>query len=192
MKRIYSQNASSGENINIVAFDQDEIDNEFIMENELRMWSLKHRITHMALNDLLLVLNKAGISSEIGKPLPKDSRTIMKTPANIEIQTLTHGKLWYNGVQKCLENILSNINRNATINLNFNFDGVPLYNSSRICFWPILGSIQGINKYILCVFCIDQFINSKNLYTFGMPQLTICDQLQIVHFFHTFYTKSIL
>lgn len=151
-KRICSQNGSTSENINII--DQHENENKFNLENELRVWALKHRITHMAVKDLLFVLNKAGVSSEFGKPLPKDSRTMMKTPAHVEIQTLTHGKLWYYGVQKCLQIILKNVNRDATITLNFNFDGVPLYNSSKICFWPILSSMQGIpiNKYILFSF----------------------------------------
>lgn len=146
-KRISEQNAlnsgSTSVNPEIIKVDQHENEKNFNLENALQIWALKHRITHMAVKDLLSILNSAGISSEFGKPLPKDSRTVLKTPAHVDIQTLTVGNLWYRGVQKCLENIFKNINRDVTITLNFNFDGVPLYNSSKICFWPILPSIRG-------------------------------------------------
>lgn len=126
-KKNCEQNRSISENlkiinINIADHDQKENEKKFDLTNSLQNWAIKHRITHMAIKDLLLVLNCAGISSsEFGKSLPKDSRTVMKTPARVEIKTLTHGKLWYYGVQKCLENIFKNINRDVTITLNFNF-----------------------------------------------------------------------
>lgn len=155
-KRICSQNGSTRENININMIDLEQRENfrenKFDLENELQNWAIKHRITHMAVKDLLSVLNAAGVSSGICKPLPKDSRTVLKTPKNVNIQTLSHGKMWYYGVQKCLETIFEKLNRDISITLNFNFDGVPLYNSSRICFWPILAAIKGNLFFLTIVF----------------------------------------
>lgn len=116
----------------------------FNLENALQNWAFTHRVTHMAVKDLLSILNAAGVSPEFGKLLPKDSRTLLKTPVHVDIKQLSHGKLWYHGVQTCLKKILKNVNRDVSATLNFNFDGVPLYESSNICFWPILSSIKGI------------------------------------------------
>lgn len=106
----------------------------FDLQSGLQNWAIKHRITHMELKDLLSLLNTVGLSSEFGKLLPKDSRSVMKTPKLVEIKKLSSGDLWYHGVQNCLQNIFSNLNRDISITLNFNFDGLPLYNSSKICF----------------------------------------------------------
>lgn len=143
INRDQNNSTSENQNNNNIFADNRDVRHKFNIENALQIWALKHRVTHMAMNDLLSILNSAGVSSQIGKPLPKDSRTILKTPTHVDIQNLTDGKLWYYGVQKCIENIFKNINRDINITLNFNFDGVPLYNSSKITFWPILSSIKG-------------------------------------------------
>lgn len=152
-KKIYSQNSLTSEDGSIFNFEN-ENENQFNLQYELRVWAIKHRITHMALKDLLFVLNEGGVRSNGGKSLPKDSRTMLRTPANVEIKTLSHGKLWYHGVEKCLHSILTNINHDAVITLDFNFDGVPLYNSSSITFWPILASIRGIYTIVFAYICI--------------------------------------
>lgn len=102
-------------------------------------WAIKHRITKTAINDLLSILIVAGFTF-----LPKDSRTLMKTPKVIEIIKLSKGNLWYNGLAQSLSNVFETTNvLIGSITLDFNFDGVPLFNSSTKCFWPILASIRG-------------------------------------------------
>ena len=49
-------------------------DNDFDLKTSLREWAVKHGITKCALKDLLLILNNSGCS------LPKDPRTVCKTP----------------------------------------------------------------------------------------------------------------
>lgn len=137
----------SHRNQNVSTSENQTINNghgTFNLQSALQSWVIKHRITHMAVRDLLSVLNTAGVSTEIGKMLPKDSRTLMKTPTHVEIQTSGNGSLWYNGIQTCLEKIFKRLDRDMSITLNFNFDGVPVFNSSNIQFWPILSAIQGI------------------------------------------------
>lgn len=107
-------------------------------------WSVKHSITKRAVNDLLSILIFYGFSF-----LPKDSRTLMKTPVHIDIQQLSKGQMWYDGIQKNLLLIFnkirsSDVSLRQTIHLDFNFDGVELFNSSKKCFWPIISSIRGI------------------------------------------------
>lgn len=123
--------------------DLNRSDSQMIdFKEELKCWAVKHCITKRALNDLLSILIVYGFSF-----LPKDSRTFMKTPVNVEIRELSHGKLWYHGIRKYLELIFYNVQSDIIINLDFNFDGVDLFNSSKTCFWPIIASIRGILVY---------------------------------------------
>lgn len=65
----------------------------FDFKDELQNWAVKHRITKRASNDLLAILNRAGFGY-----LPRDSRTLMKTPVFVDICELSKGKLWYRGL----------------------------------------------------------------------------------------------
>lgn len=126
-------------------------DEEMInFKEKIKLWSVKHCITKRALNDLLSILIVFGFNF-----LPKDSRTLMKTPVNVNIVELSKGKIWYNGIKNSLQLILNKIIINScsytdtilydTIHLDFNFDGVELFNSSKKCFWPIIASIRGMH-----------------------------------------------
>lgn len=108
-------------------------------KDQIKCWAVKHCITKRALNDLLSILIIFGFDL-----LPKDSRTLMQTPVNVHIRELSHGKLWYHGIKKYLEQIFHSIQRDIVTSLDLNFDGVELFNSSKTCFWPMIASIRGI------------------------------------------------
>lgn len=108
------------------------------LKDKLRFWALRQRITHVALNALLSILRTSGFEF-----LPKDSRTLLRTPVVTPTATLSVGKMWYNGIQKCLKQIFSTISRDISITLDFNFDGMSVANSNNMQFWPILSSIRG-------------------------------------------------
>lgn len=109
------------------------------LETDLRDWANSHRITKRALDGLLSILNSNGITS-----VPKNHRTLQNTPVNLEIIDIAGGKIWYNGLEKTIKQIFSKIDCDWTISLNVNVDGLPLYKSSKISFWPILASIHGM------------------------------------------------
>lgn len=110
---------------------------EFV--DKLKFWAVNHRISAKAINDLLSILIFVGFTS-----LPKDSRTFMRTPTNLPIKVLSNGKMWYNGLVKCIQKIFHGLNHSIGITLDFNFDGLPVFKSSNLQFWPILASIEGI------------------------------------------------
>lgn len=110
----------------------------FNFTDSLRMWVSNHRITASAANALLKILNLAGFTF-----LPKDARTFMKTPTNLPIKILENGKIWYFGLRKTLVDVFRNIDHQTSITLDFNFDGLPVFKSSNLQFWPILASIKG-------------------------------------------------
>lgn len=116
-----------------------ETDTATEIAEKLRYWTVHHRITKSALNDLLVILILAGLTY-----LPKDGRTLMRTPKRVEISVLSKGKIWYYGLKNCLQNALAHISHAITITLNFNFDGLPIAKSSNVQFWPILSNIRGM------------------------------------------------
>lgn len=117
---------------------EEEEDRTTLISDKLRYWALYHRITKTALSDLLSILKYSGFSF-----LPKDARTLMRTPVQVPISTLSNGKLWYHGVKNCLETVLGKIADDISITLDWNFDGFPISKSSNMQFWPILTSIRG-------------------------------------------------
>lgn len=123
--------------------DANKIDKEFAVKHKLRYWSVHHRVSKTALSDLLSILRYAGLVF-----LPKDGRTLMGTPIKVPIVNLDNGKLWYHGIRKCLENVLIGLDRDISITLDFNFDGLPISKSSNKQFWPILSSVRGENIII--------------------------------------------
>lgn len=106
---------------------------------KLREWVVKKRVARTAVDALLAILVSFGING-----LPKNHRTLLGTPVNIETNDVAGGELWYNGLQNCLTRIFSGLDKDISISLNFNIDGLPLFKSSKTSFWPILASIHGM------------------------------------------------
>lgn len=105
---------------------------------QLQRWALEYNISKRAVTALLKILISFGMIW-----LPKDSRSLFETQRQLELKPLTNGKLWYNGVRRNLEMIFANLNINLRISLCINMDGLPLFNSSKYQFWPILARVFG-------------------------------------------------
>lgn len=111
---------------------------KMIIEN-LRDWTPKNRIMHVALNDLLYLLFHAGFNN-----LFKDCRILLQTPQKVEIVPMGTGYFWYYGIKQSLTNILLNnedIMKSVNVAINFYVDGLLVNNSSKTQFWPILTKI---------------------------------------------------
>jgi hypothetical protein len=109
----------------------------------LARWAIEHQIKHSALNDLLKILGKH-------HKLPKDARTLLKTKNENCIVAMQDalgkdGQFVYFSVEKVLKmhfskellSFYKNTDMN-TIFLTVNIDGIPLFKSSAMQFWPIL------------------------------------------------------
>lgn len=141
-EEIESNVPSSTENNPILgdANNTEEKCRETSLTDELRFWAVNHRITMRALNDLLKILIAFGIVF-----LPKNCKTLLKTPRNVSIVELAGGMFWYNGVKNSISHMFRNLNRNMSISLNINVDGLPLFKSARKFFWPILANCHSKN-----------------------------------------------
>ena len=119
----------------------------------LIQWALGHRITHQAFTSLLKILNKFHPEHN----LPADGRCLLKTRRKLDIATLSDGcGFKYFGLAvglcKLLKDHKSGLPR---ISLLINVDGLPLYRSSGMSFWPILVSIKEIDSepWMVALYC---------------------------------------
>lgn len=121
------------------------------LEN-IKKWSLNYNINHSALRGLITIINEY-----CGKViLPQDPRTLMKTPKNVAIVPVGNGQYWHNGLRFCLEYLFSNISEAITISLSINFDGLPIFKSSKDEFWPILFNIAEmpeVKPMVIGIYC---------------------------------------
>lgn len=154
MQQMLQQQQSVQENYNNISSDSTSAStssselndkatsNEPSLEEKLRDWANTYPIPKRAVDSLLAILRSCGIDS-----LPKNHRTLLKTPLDIQITETAGGSIWYDGLEKSLVRLFTNLDRDTSVSLNFNIDGLPLYKSSKISFWPILASIHGINSH---------------------------------------------
>ena len=113
-------------------------DSQYTREN-LAEWAVKFNVPHTALSELLGILKTSGLD------VPADSRTLLATKRDVPIRSLAGGKYHYLGV---VNGIRSTIQHSApapdvhTLTLDLNIDGLPLFKSSSVSLWPILGRVR--------------------------------------------------
>ena len=69
--------------------------------------------------------------------------TLLKTPRNVQVQTKSGGDYIYLGLANAINQFVCNKQNicdmdTRSIHISFNIDGLPLYKSSKLSFWPIL------------------------------------------------------
>ena len=105
--------------------------------NDLATWSLSNNISHNSLNGLMKLLRK-----HVDPDLPTDSRTVLSTPRSIPVSSKFGGEYVYLGIESGVLQcpVLKNLTK---ISILVNIDGLPLFKSSDVELWPILGFIEG-------------------------------------------------
>lgn len=117
-----------------------EIDNDSNRTwcGDLREWALSNKVPHTAINALLKILHYYKITC-----VPKDARTLLKTPKKHVVCEISGGFYWHNGIKKNLELLYSgDRNKPKEIEILVNIDGLPISRSSNSQFWPIIGQIH--------------------------------------------------
>lgn len=107
--------------------------------DKLRSWIFEYHVKRNAVSSLLKILISIGITS-----LPKDSRSLMKTPRMIQIDNIAGGQYWHSDLTSSLKRIFGKLKSDLSIKININMDGLQLYKGSPITFWPILANIHGV------------------------------------------------
>ena len=108
------------------------------LNHKLKEWAVSSNIPHCHINSLLTILNHHHPN------LPKDSRTLLATPVACDVKEIAGGSYFHFGV---FENVKERIESNPdllsfeNLSLQINIDGLPLFKSSSVQFWPILGLV---------------------------------------------------
>lgn len=126
----------------------------------LRNWAMENNVTHKCINDLIpLIKDRYPF-------LPNDARTILGTPTSNQTIKLHNGEMIYFGLANELSEKLKygyvvsdlspNNNDRPIVRLEVNVDGIPIYNSSSLEFWPILvrsKNLKNQTPFAVAIFC---------------------------------------
>jgi len=116
----------------------DELEEESSMFKFLINWNARHKITREGMKDLL-----SGLRIHGHPELPLDPRTLLNTNLTYTVEDRCGGSYVYLSLVKSLQSALSKLHNvsfdsNVELHLQFNIDGLPVFNNSTQCIWPIL------------------------------------------------------
>lgn len=121
---------------------------------KLAQWANTYSISHSALLSLLTIL-----SLQASLDLPKDPRTLLQTNTQVTKQVaIGQGDYHFFGLQRSILKILKRLPTlpsTNTLYLQLNIDGLPLFKSSSLCVWPILGLLKDVSNKVfpIALFC---------------------------------------
>lgn len=122
--------------------ESDDCDGETALIDTLREWVNTHEIKASAVDDLLKRLKKT-----VNPNIPSSSRTLLKTPRNIDLQRISNMNYFHFGLKLMILDTLKKYRQteiealNSKLILSLNIDGLPLFKSSKTSAWPVLGLI---------------------------------------------------
>jgi len=112
-----------------------------VLADQLKDWALQQNISHAAVDSLLTILR----ATEIGNELPKTARTLLSTlPSACTVSEVSGMEYVYIGIRKHLLNLAGELDNVDSFKLAFNVDGLPLFKSTSISAWLILGLVTNI------------------------------------------------
>jgi hypothetical protein len=131
--------------------DNEDVSSELDIRDKLANWSVKHNVTQVATTELLHILGK-----DSDFDLPKDARTLLKTPRTAEIVAIGDGQFVYFGIIGQVRNKIASGFRITKgqffksrqsqfgnfVSISVGIDGLPISRSSNKQFWPIIGKVD--------------------------------------------------
>jgi len=116
--------------------------NNVTLKDKLCKLISDYHISHNCVNELLQILKSEGLD------LPKDVKTLLKTPKTHEIINVYPGSYIHIGVEYMVSPILvayfDKLKCTNLIQLSINIDGLPITKNSKSTLWPILISFVNI------------------------------------------------
>lgn len=118
--------------------DEDEANLNLLFRNNIKKWAIDKNISQSALKKLIQIIN-----GRFPDLLPQDPRTILRTATEVNIKSIEIDcEYWHNGLLHQLITLFDNmLDIPDILSLVINFDGLPIYKSSKNEFWPILCAI---------------------------------------------------
>lgn len=129
-----------------------ESDNESDLDSfqdELALWATDFQVKHNALNALLRLLKKSG-----HRDLPATARTLLHTVTEVKTEIKSDMEYYYFGVaSELLKHFkMYPVHKKAQVDeleISLNIDGLPLFRSSQMEFWPVLCAIVNMHPTIV-------------------------------------------
>lgn len=140
------ESAESSSSSSLLSMDDvdvigEDVEQQCELQFDLATWAVSYNCSRECINELLCLLRNSGLSE-----LPKDSRTLLRTPRTVQTTTKCGGTFWYVGIENGINKAFSFLSLDTdAIKLVVNIDGLPLSKSSSSQLWPILGSINNSN-----------------------------------------------
>jgi hypothetical protein len=138
------------------SFSSDMNINILPLRVQLAEWAMNNNISHSALASLLNILKP------YHDTLPVDPRTLLKTPQTYDIKIIEGpdnqvGQYYHFGIACGIAKMLTPDSppAHSVLSLQFNFDGLPLFKSSNLEFWPIQCLIRQYNvrPFVVGLYC---------------------------------------
>lgn len=139
-------------------------DTDMLVE-KLRSWANRHAPSHSCINDLLRILRLWFIQ------LPSRSRTLLGTKTNLKLEKVAGGNYIHISVQHALPLALKYASASAEqllhspLELQLNFDRVPIFGSTNYSIWPILAKV--VAPVTTKVFAVGVFGGKKKPHPFN-------------------------
>lgn len=148
---------------------------EETLTGALREWTVEEGVTNSALDKLLRILH------DHHPHLPITARTLLKTGQHSsKIKKISGGEYVHFGILNSMRQFEMDIIKmgHEVVEYQINIDGLPLFRSSGLQLWPILGRIVGTKRpFLIGAFCgsskpgsIDEFCED-----FISEALELCD-----------------
>lgn len=125
-------------------YSNDSDDEQYQIREELREWSLVNNVTSKATTSLLKLLKKHSCFSA----LPADSRSLLSTRRNFVKRDVPPGTYVHFGLERGLLNYVKHVKIVPDLlSVLISVDGIPISDSSKSDYWPILASIYTDSHY---------------------------------------------
>lgn len=109
--------------------------------------------------------------------MPKDRRTLLMSPKVTDIKETAGGSFYHFGRARGIISKLSTCSPShlvgiESLTLQMNIDGIPLFGSSTVSFWPILGMIKELpgKSFVIGVYCGSSKPKSLKEYLYDFVQ----------------------
>lgn len=128
-----SNSESEFEELSPCSSSQSDVD-EMSLSDQLGEWATSNNISQTAVSSLLNILKPYHID------LPKDPRSLLKPIKDISFENIAGGKYYHFGIANYIKSKMQLSQPcKESISIKINIDGLPLFRSSNMQFWPILG-----------------------------------------------------
>lgn len=143
----YVESSDECEYLDSAQTDEEELPK---IADELVNWGRINNVTRTGMNELLDILRRNG------HHLPKDIRTLRKTPRTTPLEDKCGGQYIYFGLEtgiiKALADDISFTKNENHIKLMVNADGIPVQKSSGKEFWPVLCMFGKSQPFVVAIY----------------------------------------